>query len=281
VLLTPLYDRPSFLRIDVPLGDLADPAAPLLRQRRRLAAQLADLSDEQWATPSRCAGWSVQDVIAHLMATNQFWAVSIDAGLAGKPTRYLAAFDPVATPAEMVEEERHRSADEVLDRFADSTEKLAAAVGRIDGAGWALPGEAPPGHIPLTAVALHALWDAWVHERDVLLPLGRTPVEEPDEITACLAYAAALSPAVGIAGGSTRPGAITVDATGPDLHLVVDVGDTVVVGADGAPAGALHLTGPAVALVDALSLRAALPCPVPADQRWLLDALSEAFDQAT
>jgi hypothetical protein len=187
----------------------------------------------------------------------------------------------VATPAELVEAERHRSCGEVLDRFVDSTEKLAAAVGRIDDAGWALPGEGPPGHMPLVAVVLHALWDAWIHERDVVLPLGLTPIEEPDEVTACLAYAAALSPAVGIAAGSTRPGAITVDATDPDVHLVVDVGDAVVVGGNGAPADALHLAGPAVALTEALSLRAALPCPVPASHQWLLDALSETFDQAS
>ncbi|MGH9134102.1 MAG: hypothetical protein ACRDZZ_09210, partial [Ilumatobacteraceae bacterium] len=40
-------------------------------------------------------------------------------------------------------------------------------------------------------------WDAWIHERDIVLPLGRTPVEEVDEITACLTYGASLrGPAV-------------------------------------------------------------------------------------
>ena len=278
MLLTPLYDRPSFLRIDVPLGD---PATPLLRQRRRLASLLAGLDDDQWGTSSRCEGWSVQDVTAHLVSTNQYWAFAIGAALAGEPTGFLATFDPVASPAELVEDERSRSRAEILDRFVDSNEALAEVVAPIDDASWSLPGEAPPGHVPLVAVALHALWDAWVHERDVVLPLGLTPLEEPDEITACLAYAAALSPALGIAAGSTRHGAITVDATGPDVHLVVDVGDAVVVHTDDTPADALHLTGPAVALLEALSHRAAFPCPVPASRQWLLDALSEVFDQAS
>ena len=30
-------------------------------------------------------------------------------------------------------------------------------------------------------LAHHALWDAWVHERDIALPLGRTPDVEPDD----------------------------------------------------------------------------------------------------
>jgi uncharacterized protein (TIGR03083 family) len=49
---------------------------PLLRQRRRLAALLGSLDDQQWATTSRCEQWSVQDVVAHLVSTNQFWAFS-------------------------------------------------------------------------------------------------------------------------------------------------------------------------------------------------------------
>jgi uncharacterized protein (TIGR03083 family) len=38
-------------------------------ERRALAADLADLTPEQWETPSLCAGWSVHDVLAHMVAT--------------------------------------------------------------------------------------------------------------------------------------------------------------------------------------------------------------------
>jgi uncharacterized protein (TIGR03083 family) len=38
-------------------------------ERRALVADLADLSPEQWRTPSLCAGWSVHDVLAHMVAT--------------------------------------------------------------------------------------------------------------------------------------------------------------------------------------------------------------------
>lgn len=36
------------------------------RERESLLAYLETLSPEQWATPSLCAGWSVQEVAAHL-----------------------------------------------------------------------------------------------------------------------------------------------------------------------------------------------------------------------
>lgn len=38
-------------------------------ERRHLADDLADLTDEQWQTPSLCAGWDVHDVLAHLVDT--------------------------------------------------------------------------------------------------------------------------------------------------------------------------------------------------------------------
>jgi uncharacterized protein (TIGR03083 family) len=35
-------------------------------ERAALAADLAELTDEQWATPSLCTGFSVRQVLAHL-----------------------------------------------------------------------------------------------------------------------------------------------------------------------------------------------------------------------
>jgi uncharacterized protein (TIGR03083 family) len=38
-------------------------------ERKALAADLESLSDQQWNTPSLCAGWTVRDVLAHMSAT--------------------------------------------------------------------------------------------------------------------------------------------------------------------------------------------------------------------
>jgi uncharacterized protein (TIGR03083 family) len=284
MLLTPRYDEPSFLVLDLPLDvpldlPVGDPGVPLLRQRRRLASLLGGLDDEQWAAASRCEAWTVQDVIAHLVTTNQFWAASIGAALRGQPTRFLATFDPVVTADQLVDAVRSQSSAEVLDRFVETNEAIADIVAGLDDEGWSTLGEAPPGHVPLRAVALHALWDSWVHERDIVLPLGLVPVEEPDEIIGCLGYGAALSPAFSVAGGSTREGAIEVDATDPDVRFVVEVGRSVVVRGADAPDGALRLTGSAVELLEALSFRRPLPCPVADQHRWLLAGLAEVFDR--
>ncbi len=76
--------------------------------------------------------------------------------------------------------------------------------------------EAPAGHMALSAVASHALWDAWVHERDICLPLGLPVDVEPDEVAVSLRYAAGLGPAFLATEGSARSGAFGVSVTHPD-----------------------------------------------------------------
>ena len=276
MLLTPRYDGPPVIRIEGPVGD---PSVALLRQRRRLAEALATLDDEQWAAPSRCEGWTVRDVIAHLVGANQYWAVSMAAGLAGEPTRYLTAFDPVATPAAMVDGMQALTPAEVLGQFVESTDSMASAIDGIDEEAWETTAESPPGHVALHVVARHALWDSWTHERDVLLPLGMAPDEEPDEVVPCLEYAAAIGPALLATQGSTRTGALVLDASDPDVRVVVEAGETVTVRRGDPPRGAVALQGPAVELIEALTFRIPLDQDVPAHDQWLLGGLAEVFDR--
>jgi uncharacterized protein (TIGR03083 family) len=274
--LNPRYgDDEPVLRFDL---DTEPPATAMLRQRDRLAATLATLDADQWAAPSRCDGWSTQDVIAHVVSTNQFWRFSIAAGLRHEPTTFLATFDPVATPAELVDAVREKSATETLDELVTSNEQLAAVVGELDGAAWDTVAEAPPGHLPIRLVVLHALWDGWVHERDISLPIGLPVVEEPDEITSALRYGTALGPAFLASRGSTRVGALELVGSGPDVRFVIDLGTAAVVHDGPAPDGAVTMRGNAVDLLEAVSYRTPLDPFLAVDDRWMLDGLAAAFE---
>lgn len=275
MIITPRYDGPAVLQFAGPLGD---PSVPLVRQRRRLGALLSSLDETQWATASRCEGWTVRDVVAHLVGTDQFWFLSATAALAGTPTRFLDGFDPVATPARMVDAMADVEPAQVLASYLEGVEALAAVLTGLDETQWSTPAEAPPGHIALHAMARHALWDAWVHERDIVLPLGIAPAEEADEVVACLQYAAGLGPAFVAASGSRRSGVLIFDGADPTAHVVVTLGENVVVSNAESPTDALRLSGRSVALVEALSFRASFPQHIEETDRWLLGSLAEVFE---
>ncbi len=274
--LTPRYGTNPIITLD---GKPSDILVPVTRQRRRFAEQLASFTEEQWAHPSRCAGWSNRDVVVHLDSTNSFWAFSIASGVAGKPTTFLATFDPVASPAQLVAGAQQLTSREVLDKFTASTEAFIATLESLTDDDWSTLAEAPPGHIAVSALAHHALWDSWVHERDVLLPLGIAPVEEADEITAALRYSAALAPGFSVSRGTTDTGTLAVETTAPDTSFVVEIGESVHV-RNGSGKSDLQLVGNAVDLLEAFSIRQPLAQPVPADFEWMVNGLAEIFDVA-
>jgi uncharacterized protein (TIGR03083 family) len=253
-------------------------AVPLVRQRRRFADALSSLSPAQWNAASRCEGWRVQDVAAHLAGVDRFWNLMIQSGLDGAPTRYLADFDPKATPASLVDAVRTAPPQETLAALLEASGTLCATVESLDHDGWQAIGESPAGHVTLTTLAYHALWDCWVHERDVLVPLGMAQDEQPDEIVASLRYAAALAPMFSLQAGSDRTGTLGVDVIQPGARFVVTVDDHVRVADGDPPPGALVLTGDAVQVLEALSVRAPWGQPIPDDDAWLVAGLAEAFE---
>ncbi|MFM7061427.1 MAG: DinB family protein [Actinomycetes bacterium] len=273
--LRPRYGDDPILVLD---GPPAAVAAPTIRQRLRLLEVLSGFDEADWDHPTRCEAWSAREVIVHLDSTNAFWSHSIGAGRRGEPSRALAHFDPVASPAAMVAAAGRPTGAEVLERFAASTAVLVGLIESLDDDGWAAPAEAPPGHLSTSAVVYHALWDSWIHERDILVPRGIEPVRESDEIAASLRYAAALSPAFALNEDPTVRGTLAIEVRDPELSIVVEVGTCVVVRDGAVPDADLRLSGDAVELVDALSVRRPIDAEVPADAAWLLRGLATVFD---
>ena len=129
-------------------------------------------------------------------------------------------------------------------------------------------------------MAVHALWDSWVRERDILVPLSRQQAVEADEIFLSLAWAAALGPGLRAAAGSTSAGSLGVIGHDPEIKLTVRAGRVVTVH-PGVPDDAdATIEGDAVQLVEALSLRAP-ELAIAEKHRWLLAGLDEAFDAGT
>jgi uncharacterized protein (TIGR03083 family) len=271
--ISPEYDRAL-----VTFGGSPPVGPPLIRQRLRFLDTLRGLSVDEWAAPSRCEGWRVQDVAAHLVTVDRFWHASISNGVAGTPTRFLVGFDPKATPAALVDAVRGKSHAEALDDICASASALCELVAGLSDDAWSVAAESPLGHISVAGVAHHALWDAWVHERDVVLPLGLAAVEEADEVLACLRQAAAINAAFAVMAGAATPTTLVLESTDPQALIVVGVAQTVHVDASDTGPDPVVLRGRGVDLVEMLSTRVPFDQSVAPDKQWLLCGLADVFE---
>src|SRR2546423_6353791 len=68
-----------------PTQPMDDVLAALAEQQDEPAGRLAGLDESGWARPSRCAGWSIADVVLHLAQTDEMTVASAE-----------RRFDPVA-----------------------------------------------------------------------------------------------------------------------------------------------------------------------------------------
>lgn len=168
--------------------DPAETLAAYARHRRRFASEVASLAEDALATRSRCTKWSVADVLRHCADVDD-WMTALWSG--GPPP--FTSFDPNTTPHEFVLVGRSMSDVDARDRYVASAEKLAADVGSSGPQRWGQRSVSPVGFVPWWLSALHVFFDSWLHERDVLLPLGIEPPVVPDEAIPVLAYTLAIA----------------------------------------------------------------------------------------
>lgn len=172
-----------------------DPAAVLAAyagHRRRFADEVISLTDADLATPSRCSKWTVADVLRHGCDVDA-WMQAI---WTGGPLPFTS-FDPRITPHDSVVEGRALPDAAVRDRYVASARVMADDVGSSGPDRWGLPSLCPAGAVPWWMSALHVFYDSWVHERDALVPLGRSVPVVPEETAPVLAWVVSLIGHVG------------------------------------------------------------------------------------
>jgi uncharacterized protein (TIGR03083 family) len=232
------------------LFDPRDSLTAFSAQRRRFASTVEGLSVDELASPSRCSEWTVSDVLRHLvwvdLTVRRIWSgdESIPSG-----------FDPRITPNEAVQQDRAVSDEEIRDRYLLSTETMVTELEDSDRQRFGRPSLSPAGSVPWWMSAVHIGWDSSIHERDVLVPLGRRFEPPAGENRLCLAYSLVL--ASFFAGRdplSLRLGPVRIDReAGPVVVQAVsgsDTGDDIEPGLD-----TVVVTGDLVHVVDALSGR--------------------------
>jgi uncharacterized protein (TIGR03083 family) len=154
-------------------------------ERRALAADLAGLTPEQWATPSLCTGWSVLDVLAHMVATAKETPATFLVGMV------TSGFRLSRMTEKKIAEERAGGPAATLAAFR------AVETSR----------SSPPGP------KLSWLGEALVHAEDIRRPLG-IPHEYPlASVTAVTDFYASSNVLI---GGKNRVAGVTLQATDTD-----------------------------------------------------------------
>jgi len=122
------------------------------------------LTPEQWATPALCPGWTVTSVYVHLTA--------VEEAMVGW---FPAAADSPPPFEEIVARHRELSdldAATVLARFIAATNRRRAELAKITETEWESPCLTPIGPGTYGSFIDIRVFDCWVHERDVRVPLG-------------------------------------------------------------------------------------------------------------
>lgn len=149
-----------------------DPARLLAafgRQRRRFAAVLRGFGPGDWAAPTRCPGWSAQDVVRHLC---DYTAVGGSAGPGDRTFDLSAGHDPRITPGRRLAASAGEAPEATLSRLVTTSSRALAVLRRRLARGREFDVHLPYGLMDWTVLVLHGLWDSWIHERDVLLARG-------------------------------------------------------------------------------------------------------------
>lgn len=150
-----------------------------VRDHADFSELVRSLDAQEWAKATRCEGWSVGDVAAHLTGT----LADIVAG------NFEGLGSPEVTQRE-VDERRGRSAAEIADELDTQAKASIELLGSFDDAAWNAPA---PGGIPGTVgEGVEALWfDAYIHADDIRAAIGR-PTERGPGLEASVSHVAQI-----------------------------------------------------------------------------------------
>jgi len=229
---------------DRDLHDL-DPYDLMDAEAARLDAYFSGLGEADWAKPSRCEGWSVRDVLAHLASSEDYNHASLE----GTVGEFLAAWGEkgatdLTTANEIgIRALDDRSTDQLIADWRVANALTRAKLRERDGDDI----DTSVGPYPARWQAFHLAFELAVHADDVGVPVA------PAEAGARVAWEAAF-------------GRFALKELDKDLNFEAANGTTHVEG-DG-----IDIDLPDDVFVDAVAARLGPDAPFDAEQRTLLSA---------
>lgn len=136
------------------------------------------LDEKEWNTPTRCEGWTVADVAAHVIGT---MTDIVNGRIEGQGT-------PEVT-ARQVEERRGRTPAELADELEQTGKVARDILASFDDAAWDAP--SPGGLDGTLGWGIEALWyDTYLHADDIRAAVGRPSVKSGPGLRAAVSHMA-------------------------------------------------------------------------------------------
>ncbi|MFD6400602.1 maleylpyruvate isomerase family mycothiol-dependent enzyme [Nocardia sp. NPDC060249] len=203
----------------------------LAEQWEAIALLVTDLDEKAWRRTSPLPGWTLFDVVAHVIGTES-WLL----GETPPPHDPLRPKTDVRTLPHVrnevavlneiwVDRLRPLSGKRLLALFDETTERRRAALAAMDDDAWQAPTVSPVGQVPYGRFMRVRLFDCWMHEHDLADGIGRSVPEGGARAEAAFTeLTLGLGRAV-VKGAKAPDGSlITLDLTGPvtrQVHLSV------------------------------------------------------------
>jgi uncharacterized protein (TIGR03083 family) len=175
------------------------------------------LTADQWSAPSLCPDWTVQGVVAHVAAIEEVLSGWWPEGPTDPPP--FASIPPIFTELSTA------APATLVDRLETVFDRRRSELVALDDTGFATPCGTPVGPGTYGRFMEIRVFDCWVHERDIRVPLGlpgddRGPAAEMalDEVRGSLGYI--VGKRMGFPDGTS----VAFDLTGPvERRLLVNV----------------------------------------------------------
>jgi uncharacterized protein (TIGR03083 family) len=224
-----------------------DATVALLREEYRQIAELcAPLGAAQWDTPTCLPGWTVRDVLSHV--------IGVEAGLLGEAAPSVDVShlthmkNPIAEANEVwVEVNRGLDGAQMLARLEDVTSRRLAALDAMSQADFDAPSWTPAGKDETFGRFMRIRhYDCYLHEQDIRLALGLAPRAAAADLASSLdEVATGLGYIVGRRAGMPDGARVAITLTGPvprSYFVQVDGRAAVVDALDGEPTVGIELS---------------------------------------
>jgi hypothetical protein len=250
----------SLVSITQTAGLSIEPAefeATLDAQRQRFCSTFGAFDIEQWMRPTRCSAWDAHTVFRHLTDAAEVHL----SGFTGVRPPFVVdrAFDPNVTPALWLAYSDGETPEATLERYDRAARAIREyAVAELPKASTRTV-YGPYGKAHWSTITTHILWDAWLHERDILMHSASPPPPADlsgtaDERKLVGLYAVLMGTIPSVLKGAALQGTVALDgqtkvwARFGSSTGQVEVHET-------APTDSTDVTGDLLAVVDSLAGR--------------------------